>query len=258
MDLLEEWWKIWNPYQMKQAIGFQYFYIESAENLAKLLDELSLNASEHGMRPLLNFDMHGNKDDGLKISKTSKYVSWNSLAGNLQKPNKATGNNLVVVSAACFGSRAVMPIKLGQPTPFFLLLAPEIEVSSGFLEDNLPRFYQELFKSGSLEQAYSRYLSDEFKYFHCEKMLFIVMLKYIKAGCQGKSAQERRENLLTEVFSQGMEKTDENLKAVRKKTKDGLKPDQALLDRYVKVFLINRTCSFNMDQLLTFLSEGES
>lgn len=238
------------------SVGFQHIHIHSAQHLYEILHELTSHASEHGMRPLLNFDMHGNKDDGLYISKTSEDVSWTHLAADLQELNKATGNNLVVVGAACYGLRAIMPIKLDKPAPFFILLAPEKEVSSGFLEDNLPCFYRELFKSGSLDQAYSRYLSDEFKYFHCEKMLFIVISKYIKAGCKGKSAQKRRENLLTEVFSQGMEKTDENLKAVRNKIKDGLKPDQALLDRYAKVFLISRTCSFNIDQLLTFLSKG--
>jgi len=146
-----------------------------------------------------------------------------------------------------------MPIKLHQATPFFLLLAPEEEVKTGFLEKNIAVFYRELFESGSIDGAYSRYLSDEFKYFHCEKMLFIVIARYIKEGCKGKTAQERREHLLTEVFSQGMENTTNNLKDIRKKIKDGIRPDQALLDRYARTFLINRACSFNMNQLLDVL-----
>lgn len=235
------------------AVGFQHIQLTSAEHLKKLLGELTLHASEHGMRPLLNFDMHGSKDDGLYISQTSEYVSWSELSECLQKLNRETANNLVVVGAACFGLRAIMPIKLDKPAPFYVLLAPEEKVSFGFLEDNLIKFYRELFSSGCLDTAYSRNLSDNFRYFHCEKMLFIVVAKYIKAACKGKTAQERRERLLTEVFSQGMEKTDENLNSVRKKIKEGIKPDQALLDRYARVFLMNRTCSFNMGQLLDFL-----
>lgn len=238
------------------SIGFQHIQVTSAAHLKSLLEELAFHASEHGMRPLLHFDMHGNKDDGLHISQSSEYVSWNELYNNLQALNQATRNNLVVIGAACFGLRSIMPIKLDKPAPFFVLLAPEKEVCVGFLEDNVLCFYRELFASGSLDAAYSRYLSDEFKYFHCEKMLFIVVAKYIKAACKGKSAQERRERLLTEVFSQGMEKTEDNLSSVRKKIKEGLKPDQALLDRYAKTFLVGRTCSFNMQQLLEFL-DGE-
>lgn len=239
------------------TVVFQHIELTSAEHLKKQLGELTLHASEHGMRPLLNFDMHGSKDDGLYISQTLEYVSWSELSECLQKLNRETANNLVVVGAACFGLRAIMPIKLDKPAPFYVLLAPEEKVSFGFLAENLIKFYRELFLSGCLDTAYSRNLSDKFKYFHCEKMLFIAVAKYIKAGCKGKAAQERRERLLTEVFSQGMEKTDENLKSVRKKIKEGIKPDQALLDRYAGVFLINRRCCFNMDQLLDFLDGND-
>lgn len=235
------------------SIGFQHIQVTSAIHLKNLLEELALHASEHGMRPLLHFDMHGSKEEGLYISQSSEYIAWNELYANLQVLNKASGNNLVVIGAACFGLRSIMPIKLDKPAPFFVLLAPEEEVCVGFLEDNAVRFYRDLFASGSLDTAYSRNLSDEFKYFHCEKMLFIVVAKYIRARCKGKSAQERREQLLTDVFSQGMDKTEANLKLVRKKIKEGLKPDQSLLDRYAKTFLIGRTCSFNMQQLLEFL-----
>jgi len=235
-------------------IGFQYIQVHSAEHLMKLLGELTTHASERGMLPLLNFDMHGSKDDGLRISETSEYVPWAVLSQTLQGLNKATGNNLVVVGAACFGLRAIMPIKLDEPSPFFVLLAPEAEVKVGFLEENIPRFYRDLLASGTLDSAYARYLSDKFKYFHCEKILFIVIAKYIQAGCKGKSARKRREQLLTDVFSQGMDKLQENMKMVRNKIKQGLKPNQELLDRYARVFLINRSCSFNMDQLLEVLN----
>jgi hypothetical protein len=235
------------------SIGFQHIQITSAAHLKSLLEEFSCHASENGMRPLLHFDMHGNKDKGLYISQSSEYCSWDDIYCSLQVLNQATGNNLVVIGATRFGLRSIMPIRLDEPAPFFVLLAPEEEVSVGFLEDNSVRFYRDLFASGSLDAAYSRYLSDGFKYFHCEKMLFMVVAKYIRAGCKGKSAQERRERLLTEVFSQGMEKTEDNVRSVRNKIKEGLKPDQTLLDRYAQTFLVGRTCSFSMQQLLAFL-----
>lgn len=235
------------------SVEFQHIQITSAAHLKRLFEEFSFHASKSGIRPLLHFNMHGNKDNGLYISQSSEYCSWDELYCSLQLLNQATGNNLAVIGAACFGLRSIMPIELNQPAPFYVLLAPEEKVHVGFLADNVVCFYRELFESGSLDTAYSRYLSDEFKYFHCEKMLFKVVAKYIRAGCKGKTAQERRERLLTEVFSQGMEKTEHNLRSVRNKIKMGLKPDQALLDRYAKTFLVGRACSFSMQQLLSFL-----
>ena len=236
------------------GVGFQRLHVNSASKLVELLEELTQHAGERQMRPLLHFDMHGNKEQGLFISGLNEYFSWDELARHLRQLNAATGNNLCAVGAACFGLRAIMPVKLDQPTPFFLLLAPEQEVTVGFLEGNVLPFYRELFRSGSIDRAYSSCLSDEFKYFHCEKMLFIAIARYIREGCKGKTGETRRERLLTEVFIQGMEKTEENLTDVRRKIKEGLRPNQALLDRYAKTFLIGRTCSFNMDQLLAFVN----
>jgi len=240
---------------ISQQIGFRFQKIDvsSVVELENLLKELSVHAQERNMRPLLHLDMHGNKEKGLLLNNYNEYCSWDHLSGYLREINIHTRNNLCVVGSACFGLRAIMPIKLQEATPFFLLLAPEKEVKTGFLENNLALFYRELFELGSIDGAYSRYLSDEFKYFHCEKMLFIVIARYIKDGCKGKAAQDRKERLLTDIFSQGMEKNTANLQNIRKKIKNGIRPDQALLDRYARVFLINRPCSFNMDQLLDVL-----
>lgn len=239
------------------GFGFQRIDINSTDQLIKLLEELTFNAHKHNMRPMLHIDMHGCEENGLLISSANKYVSWEVLAEHFRKLNVATGNNLCVVGAACFSLRAVMPIRLNQPTPFFILLAPEKEVNIGFLERNVTAFYRSLLESGSIDYAYSMHLSDEFKYVHCEKILFIVVARYILRGCKGKLGEERRERLLSEVFLQGMEKSNKNLKLVRNKIKQGLRPDQTLLDRYAGTFLINRACSFNINQLLAFL-EGYS
>jgi len=178
------------------------------------------------------------------------------LASYLRNININTGNNLCVIGAACYGLRAIMPLSLTEASPFYVLLAPEEAVLLGFLASNIPPFYRMLFECGSIDSSYSRYLSDKFKFFHCEKMLFIVIAKYINEQCRGKGARERREKLLTEIFSHGAEKTPEKLKEIRAALKSGLKPDQLLLDRYANKFLIGRQCSFNMGELLQFLDEN--
>lgn len=84
-------------------------------------------------------------------------------------------------------------------------------------------------------------------------MLFIVIARYLKEQCKGKGGAGRRERLITEIFSQGMENTPDNLKRVRKILKDGLRPDQSLLDQYAGRFLIGRQCSFSMADLESFI-----
>lgn len=240
------------------GFGFQHIPISSCSKLIALLDELALHADEHNMKPLIHFDTHGNKNSGLFVSGEEKFMSWGDLAEKLRIINVYTKNNLAVVGATCYGLHAIKPINLNTATPFYLLLSPEDEVSVGYLEDNIPSFYRSLFELGSIDSAYSRHISERFKYFHCEKMLFVVIARYISQQCKGKGGAARREHLLTEIFSQGLENTDENRKKIRKMLKEELRPDQSLIDRYAGKFLVGRQCSFNFSDLISFIEEKDN
>lgn len=242
----------------KYNIAFKRKDVTTRVELISLLQDLEVRTREHGVRPILVFDMHGSEVSGLHLRQTGECLEWKEVGKLLRDINISAGNNLCVIGAACFSLRAITPTKLDQAAPFFVLLAPETEVNVGFLEENIPPFFDHLFSSGGLDEAYSRYLSDEFKYFHCEKMLFIVIAKYVKSACMGKSVAKRREYLLTEIFMQGLERTPENIRDIRAKLKNGLRPTQALLDRYSQTFLVGRSCSFTMDQLQRVLREGDA
>jgi hypothetical protein len=232
--------------------------VKRKPELVQALKDINYCAAEQGLRPILVLDAHGNREDGLVMSEAGEAMTWIELGALLQQINVSTLNNLCVIGAACFSLRAIAPAKLNQAAPFFVLLAPEQTVNVGFLEDNIPAFFDRLFRHGSLDDAYSHCLSEGFRYFHCEKMLFIVVARYIKEACKGKPVAERRERLMADVFMQGMENTQANRKAVRTKLKAGLKPNQALLDRYARTFLVDRSCSFTMEQLMAFLDGAES
>jgi hypothetical protein len=240
----------------KLGFGFQHVPLKSREKLIGLLDELAMHANEHNMKPLVHFDTHGNSDSGLYIEGEDAFIDWNSLAEKLRAINVYTGNNLAVVGATCYGLHAIKPISLTTATPFYLLLSPEEKVTVGFLENNIPSFYRSLFELGSIDSAFSHHLSEKFKFFHCEKMLFIVIARYIAQQCKGKGGAVRRERLLTEILSQGMENTAETRKKVREMLKSGLRPDQSLIDRFAGRFLIGRQCSFNISDLLDFVEEA--
>jgi len=238
-------------------LGFHFCMVEvkNRSELLEVLNNINHQASGQGLRPILVLDAHGNREDGLVLSEPGEAMTWTALGALLRQINVSTLNNLCVIGAACFSLRAIAPAKLDQAAPFFVLLAPEHEVNVGFLEKNIPAFFDRLFTHGSLDDAYSRYLSEAFRYFHCEKMLFIVVARYIKAACIGKPLAKRRERLMTDVFMQGMANTQASRKAIRAKLKAGLKPNQALLDRYTRTFLVGRSCSFTMEQLLAFVAD---
>ena len=189
-----------------------------------------------GTGPILHFDMHGSKEKGLEIAATGERVPWPDLVKKLQAINRATGNNLCVISASCFGLHAIMQIKIIETVPFYVLIAPENEVIIGFLEDHTVSFYNDVFSSCDIVAAHKKHLAGAMKLFHCEKMLAVAIGKYISNACKGKSGRERRERLLTEILIDGDKRSSQNLKEVRKKIKEGLRLTQKLVDRFGSVF----------------------
>ena len=232
--------------------------LRRSSELEQLLSEMAVRAREDGLRPMLVLDMHGHPDKGLSVAEPGEFVPWERLAELLREINVATHNNLCVVGAACYALTAIKSLTVASPTPFFVLFAPEEEVKVGFLESNLPNFFGDVFNSGSVDAAYERHLQARFKYFHCERLLFIAIARYIKNACRGKGAAERRERLLTEVFEAGMPNTPENRKDVRTKIKNGIQPDQGILDRYTATYLIGKAAGFTLDQLLDYVERASA
>ncbi|MDE2083905.1 MAG: hypothetical protein KGI64_03490, partial [Xanthomonadaceae bacterium] len=143
---------------------------------------LTTNASrarDRGLRPILHLDTHGDEAKGLEIRPEQTFIGWDDLGNKLRCINVHMHNNLAVVGATCFGLQAIKSVSLDMPAPFFLLLAPPKKVFEHFLEEHIPAFYRSVFELQPVNEAHLQHLAPEFRYFHCEKMLFIVIARYI-------------------------------------------------------------------------------
>ncbi|MEO7067391.1 MAG: hypothetical protein ABI114_10820 [Rhodanobacter sp.] len=235
-----------------QCDVFDYFPA-SAAVLRDLLVSVRDRAQDMDLKPILLLDMHGSTD-GLHAGDSS-VLPWSEVASLLRSINVETGNNLCVIGSACYALHAIKPINLHDPTPFFVLLAPEHLVFPSFLAEKLPRFFEMIFTENSIDLAFKQHLSYQFKYFHCGKLLAEVLATYVEKGLVGRSAQKRRERLLTEIILTGTPPTRENLRNIRRQLKDGLKPTQALLDKYAEPFMIGKPCGFTIEDILNFVEE---
>lgn len=235
-------------FQSKRLI-FEKYEVTSIKAFEDALAKVS-EAVTNGLRPMIHIDMHGSAEVGLEISAEQNFVPWEQFIRWLRPINAAMGNDLCIVSGACFGLHAIRPLKLDQPAPFYILIAPEREVTFGFLEDHSAAFYADMMESGDVTLAHARNLAPNMSLFHCEKFLIISIMRYIKYHCRGHGLRVRRERLLTEVMQEGMPNTRLNRRKLRKLLKAGLKPDQAMLDRYVASFLLDKPCNFTMDDLV--------
>jgi hypothetical protein len=236
------------PYLNSVGLPLQELSPQSASELLAMLDAIAREATR-GTKPIIHFDTHGNATHGIYIAASGEFISWVQLIDTLRAINVATQNNLCVISAACFSLNAIRPLKITQACPFLMLIAPEQEVSFGFIEDNTFRFYQDLFAGSDITAAFEKNLSPALKVFHSERMLAISLTRYIRDNCIGKGGGRRREDLLTKVLSGGIPNNRYNKKMIRKVAKAMTKPSQRLIDEYAMTFLIGRKVEYTIDDL---------
>jgi hypothetical protein len=237
------------PHFASIGLPFQPVEPKNADELLDGLDAIAERAKA-GLRPMIHFDTHGSKRDGLYIAASREFISWQQLVGRLRPINIATGNNLCVVSAACFSMHAIMEIDIGSPTPFFAMIAPENTVNFGFVERRTIPFYEAVFSGVDVVSAHEQHLAPSFKPFLCEQMLLVGLTKYVRNHCMGKGRKKRIEDLVTKAVAGGLPNTPHNRKVARQTAKQVIKPEQGLIERYVQTFLIGKKVDVTIKQII--------
>lgn len=238
--------------QQDPAFHFRYVPVHDDATMRSVLLQLRRECLR-GMRPIIHFDGHGDKVAGLQIGGSRTHIAWAELIKKLRKINIATNNQLCVVLSVCEGFNLIRPVSVLKPTPFYTLIAPQHRVFTGDLEDRVIPFYRHLLSTGVFDDALSEFLP-EFTYYHAEKVMVVVLARYVSAYCVGKGARIRRERLLTEVFGSGVVNNSANRSRLRRSLKSHIRPGEAVIDHFSKRFLFGRRCSVTMAMILDELS----
>jgi hypothetical protein len=239
-------------------IGLHYIIGEpqTQAQLYGMLSQIAMRAVE-GMRPILHFDMHGDAKHGIRLNGSGEFISWPDLVDRLRIINMATGNNLCVVSSACSSMESVYQVALSRPCPFFILIAPEREVSAGYLEDRIFPFYRTLFEDQQVLEAHARHLAPGVALHYCERMLAFLLAKYVRQYCIGKGGDERREQLLTKARAAGLCRNRSDMRRIRRAAKEWTRPSQAMVERFANglasTFLMGRPLSFDIDDVVKLI-----
>lgn len=232
----------------EHPFALEHVVLKDRHHLVETMHNLARRAKK-GMRPIIHLDMHGDPRRGLEIANSKEYAGWQELFAWLRKVNIRTKNNLGVVGAACFALSLIRSISISEPVPFYFLVAPQTEVNLGQIDDRMVTFYRTLLSNRGLSAAVEG-LGAPFQLFHCEKMLTIVLGRYIKQQCKGRGAAARKEWLVTEALARGLPKSKETLKLLRQGARDHLKPTNELIERYADRFLMGREYGVTLEMLL--------
>lgn len=236
------------PLCKSRHLPFEQFTPATASELLTALDAIAAQAN-HGMLPIIHFDTHGSSDDGIQIVQSGEYVGWAKIAEKLRVINRITGNNLCVVSCACFSFQVVSELDINKTSPFFMLLAPEQEIAAGDIETNIVSFYHDVLDREDIVTAHERWFPEVLRLFHCEKMLAIVLAKYVNNVGLGRQREKRKEELVTRALNDGVPRNRQNLRRLRKRAGNLIKVNEALIRRFTPTFLAGKAPGFTVKQI---------
>lgn len=242
------------PFLQAIKIPFLKFEPQSAAELLKVTRLLEVWARD-GLRPIIHLDTHGDHTDGLYIAASKEDIPWRELADQLRPINVATQNNLCVVSGACFSMHTIMTLNFREPTPFFLMFAPAVEVTFGFIESRMFGFYEDVFTSHDVMRAYERHLAPNLQEFHCHRLVVKSISGFMRDNCIGRGKRRRLRKTLEQTLGPGKQYPD--IPYFRKMTRRValvlFRPNQPLIDRHAKPFLMGQALQIGFDEILAFV-----
>lgn len=238
------------PLAAAAEMRFEEVAVDDRAGLLQALADLAEQAAQ-GLRPIVHFDCHGSAEHGLQLRPSGEFLGWSELVGALRTLNAATGNNLCCVFGVCFGLHMSKQLRLSLPTPYYLTIAPESEITVGVLEERTAPFYREVFAGGDITAAYTKVLAPDLRLFLCKAVLAEALAVYVAKNCVGAAARERREKMVSAVLAREriVAPTRAQLGEARRKVKAALEPSQALIDRYASTFLLGRSPGFGFAEL---------
>ncbi len=246
---------------LKMSDGSPYCHYRKVGSVADLRALLTWIESQcHlGLRPIIHFEAHGSQNDGLHVGASSEWISWAEVSEHLLSINTITRNNLGVVMASCFGFYAISSITIKRPTPFYFLIGSTTEVSAGYIQDNMVKFYRELFDERALDDAMTK-VESQFQQFHSEKFFCISFGKYLKQKCAGSGASRRVENMISTVFASGVPRSREKLRALRRSAKTFVKSSERQKDAFYKVarYFLHGKVPMDFDAFERFVKRADA
>jgi hypothetical protein len=243
------------PYFASLSLPFQIFEPNTAGELLAFLDDVARDSSA-AVGSIIHLDMHGSEQQGVQISASGEFVTWAQLCEKFQTINIVTRNNLCVVSAACFSLRMAREMDVTRASPFYLMIAPQNEVTSGFVEQNTVAFYRAIFDGGDIVSGYETHLASGMTLLHSEKLLVVAMARYFKNSCTGSGGAERREKLLTQALASGIANNRRNRRKIRTQNKALTRPSAVTFHRYVSVFLIGKPINIGFADVMQLVKRS--
>lgn len=180
---------------ISNEVGVNFREVVSKTEFIKLLQQLELAALEQNIKPLLHIEAHGSRD-GIEFTDGSR-VRWEDIKPYFSSLNLATGNNLIIASALCYGMSQLKTINLGEAAPCWALIAPPNTVFPDSIYSGFYNFYTTFYRSKSQKEALIELhkVDGEFGITYSSSFVIESVDAYLKNYCSSRALKERAVDL---------------------------------------------------------------
>jgi hypothetical protein len=142
---------------IRPGLQISYIRIKTISDLHNAFSNLLQKIQVTGLQPLMHFEGHGLDDEsGFALTDESaktKHYSWKIMKELIAPLNVASGLNLLLVMATCYGGSFATAINITDRAPLWGLIGPTQAVKAGQLEISFQTFYKTYFNTLSASES---------------------------------------------------------------------------------------------------------
>lgn len=197
-------------YNTADGLHVRYARVETIDALAAAISALLEEARSKDLRPWLHLEGHGySNESGFEVA-NGVFCSWTHLKDFITPLNVATGLNLVLVLATCFGGSFARAIRTTDRAPVLGLIGPKSSVTVGQIINGFPAFYGSLLGSSSLKEAIKALNASAPNLYYrttAEQFFYETWATYKITVCSDKALDDRARRMYREIKSKHLQIT---------------------------------------------------
>lgn len=131
-----------------------YHHAPTRQIFFAVLEGIANAAENQGFRPIIHIESHGG-ECGISIDRDGdEFIPWQDLKPYLQRINRYSGLNLLVVMSACKGAYLMRTIQVTEPSIAWAVMGPTITMAHDALLADYARFYAHFFGTYQFLEAF--------------------------------------------------------------------------------------------------------
>lgn len=201
---------------------------------------------------------HGSDDESGFLVANGAHCSWSRLKEFVTPLNIASGFNIILVLAACFGGSFARAIRTVDRAPVLGLIGPKKEVQAGQLELSFVSFYRTYFESLSLRKAIEELnaTAPDGLYYRtsAQQFFYEVWARYRKVQCTKKAIKTRVGEMYRKLKAQKLPVTP-SMSQLKRLIRDGAEES---FEKYRDIYFMYDLDEANREKFPVTFKEAES